>query len=524
MPDLFAGLDVSTQSTKLVVIDFDAKKTVFLDSVNYDKQMIQYNTENGTRKNAGFGVSESDPNMWIDAIHVVFSRMKETLWKSVKDIKVISVSGQQHGLVTIAKDGSLSRPNSKLWNDFSTGEECDILTEKIGGKKNMINEIGNSQRTGYTAPKIFHMIRHEPENYKKTDKVFLVHNYINWVLTGGKLTGISAMEPGDVSGSALWDPVKRSWSKKVIDAISPDLMSKLPPVKDSRETLGKVGKEFVDKYGFSADCQIASGSGDNMMGAIGTGNVKEGVVTISLGTSGTAYTFMKKPYVDPDGEIASFCDATGNYLPLLCISNLANGYETILKQYNLTHDDFEKIVEQVPVGNNGKILCPWYDGERTPDLPEAAPVYFGFKPNEFDKGILCRSVLEGHIMNLYEGFLKLPVHPNEIRLTGGISKSKIWRKTIANIFNCEVVPVLGEGAALGAALHAAWSYYKTKNIDEVAAGFIELDEKSRVKPDPKLVKKYNDFKEIYLAVSKRIRGIDSKNPFKLFKEFVEKYI
>jgi xylulokinase len=519
--NLFAGLDVSTQSCKLVVIDFDDKLTVYLDSINYDNDLPKYNTENGTRKDVGFGVSESDPSMWLEAIEILFSNLKEK-GELIANIKAISVSGQQHGLVTIDKNGELSRPYSKLWNDFSTAEECDILTEKIGGPENMIKSIGNTQRTGYTAPKIFHMIRNEPENYEKTDKVFLVHNYINYILTGGNQGGIAAMEAGDVSGSALWNPKTKEWSDKVIDLIDSNLASKLPPVLESRKPLGKIGNQFVEKFGFNPETLIASGSGDNMMGAIGTGNYQEGIVTVSLGTSGTAYSFMKKAYVDPEGEIASFCDATGNFMPLLCISNLANGYEAILKQFNLSHSDFNDVVTKTEIGNNGRILCPWYEGERTPDLPEAAPIYFGFNLHDFTKENLCRAVLEGHVMNLYEGFIKLPVNPTEIRLTGGISKSNAWRETIANIFNCEVVPVLGEGAALGAALHSAWTFYPDESIDKICSPFIQFDEQARIKPDAKKVEIYADFIELYKAVSGKIRGIQGKNPFKMFKSFQER--
>ena len=517
--ELFAGLDVSTQSTKLVVIDFIQKKTVFLSSVNYDKDLPKYETINGTRKTDEFGVSESDPNMWIEALEKVFDRLKKSEI-SVANIKAISVSGQQHGLVTLTKEGELSRSYSMLWNDFSTVEECQILTEKIGGPKEMIKRIGNTQRTGYTAPKIFHMVRHEPENYNKTWKILLVHNYINWWLTGGKNGGVCAMEPGDVSGSALWDPVTRDWNYDVIDAISPELKEKLPPVLPSREPIGKISKELCERFGFSEHCLIASGSGDNMMGAIGTGNYREGVVTVSLGTSGTAYTFMKQPYVDVDGEIATFCDATGNYLPLLCISNLANGYEAILKQYNLNHKEFEEIIAKTAPGNQGRLLLPWYMGERTPDLPDASPVYFGFELSDFTKENLCRAVLEGHILNLYEGFRKLPVNAKEIRLTGGISRSKVWRQTIANIFDCEVIPVLGEGAAMGAALHAAWSFHKDKSIEEIADDFIILEESEREKPKDDIKKVYNILKQEYLALSKRIRGIQADDPFKLRKQLL----
>ena len=515
MKNLFAGLDVSTQSCKLIVIDLDLKDVVFNSSLNYDRDLPQYDTLNGTRKNVGFGVSESDPKMWIEAINILFGKLSQES-NIISEIKAISVSGQQHGLVTIKSDGSLSRPYSKLWNDFSTLEECELLTKSVGGKENMIKLIGNTQRTGYTAPKILHLLRHEPENYQKTKKIFLVHNYINWILTGGKNGGIALMEQGDVSGSALWDPVSKSWAKQIINAISPDLMEKLPMVKDSRIPIGKIGKEFVDNFSFSEDCLIASGSGDNMMGAIGTGNFMDGVVTISLGTSGTAYTCMNTPFVDPDGEIACFCDATGKFLPLLCISNLANGYEAILKKFNLDHDLFNEIINKTDPGNNGRILIPWYEGERTPDLPEAAPVYFGFDVNDFNREILCRSVLEGHVMNLYEGFTKYPINPTEIRLTGGISKSRVWRETIANIFNCNVVPVLGEGAALGAAIHAAWTYFPKKSMSEIADPFIQIDEKNRIEPSPKIVEKYSLFRRLYIAISRRIRGLSGENPFSLF--------
>ena len=521
---LFAGIDVSTQSCKLIIIDINSKKTVFLSSVNYDKDLPKYNTLGGVRKTTEateIGVSESDPNMWIEAIHLVFDRMKNSA-VNVSNIRCISVSGQQHGLVTITKDGDLSRPYSKLWNDFSTGEECEILTEKIGGAGEMIKKIGNTQRTGYTAPKIFHMVRHEPANYEKTWKVFLVHNYINWWLTGGKEGGICAMEPGDVSGSALWDPQTRDWNDEVIKVIAPDLKGKLPDVLPSRDAIGKISKELVEKFGFSEDCLIASGSGDNMMGAIGTGNYREGIVTVSLGTSGTAYTFMKKPYVDPDGEIAAFCDATGNYLPLLCISNLANGYEATLNHYNITHKDFEEIIMKTKPGNKGRLLLPWYIGERTPDLPDAAPIYFGFELHDFTQEILCRAVLEGHVLNLYEGFKKLPVSPKEIRLTGGISRSKVWRETIANIFDCEVIPVSGEGAAMGAALHAAWTFNKDKTIEEIADDFILLEENERVKPNAEIKEIYNLLKEEYIALSMRIRGVQGKDPFKLRKQILSR--
>jgi xylulokinase len=517
--NLFAGLDVSTQSCKLVIIDITAEKVVFVESVNYDEDLPQYQTRNGVIQGLAEGVSESDPKMWLDAVNMVFSRAVDAQI-AIDQIACISVSGQQHGLVALDSAGNLARAQSKLWNDFSTLEECDILTEQEGGLANMINEVGNSQRTGYTAAKIFHMARHEPEAYRKSTTLFLVHNYINWYLTGG----VRVMEPGDSSGIALWNPKTGQWSEKAIQAIDPDLKNKLPEIKPSDQSIGDIAKTLVDQFGFSPKCRIDAGSGDNMYGAVGTGNVEPGIVTVSLGTSGTAYTFMEEAYIDPSGEIAAFCDSTGRYLPLLCVSNLANGYDGIIEQYNLTHDDFSKVINQTKPGNKGRLLIPWYVGERTPDVPLAAPVYFGFGLGDFTKEILCRAVLEGHVLSLHNGFEKMPVDVKEIRLTGGLSKSDAWCQTIADVFEAETVPVEGEGAALGAALHAGWVWRNENqgsvSLRDVVQPFIILDEKRRKKPRQEYLPVYRKQIQLFDALSKRIRGLESGDPFRIRSELL----
>lgn len=516
---LYAGLDVSTQSCKLVVIDIKAGQVIFAESVNYDDDLPQYQTRNGAIQGMPEGVSESDPQMWLDAVNMVFSKAGDARIP-MDQIGCISVSGQQHGLVALDANGNLARPRSKLWNDFSTLEECDILTEQVGGLDSMITEVGNSQRTGYTAAKIFHMARHEPEAYRKSVTLFLVHNYINWYLTGG----VCVMEPGDSSGLALWNPKTRKWSDKVLRAIAPDLKDKLPKIKPSDQTIGDISPALVGQYGFSHQCRVDAGSGDNMYGAMGTGNVEPGIVTVSLGTSGTAYTFMEEAYIDPSGEIAAFCDSTGHHLPLLCVSNLANGYDDIIKQYNLTHDEFSEVIALTQSGNGGRLLIPWYVGERTPDVPLAAPVYFGFGLGDFTRDILCRAVLEGHILSLYNGFEKMPVDVKEIRLTGGLSRSDAWCQTIADIFEAKTVPVEGEGAALGAALHAAWVWQKEHQspieLTDVVQPFIILDEKRRKLPDQDAVPVYRKQKALFDALCKRARGLEGKDPFKIRTELL----
>ena len=516
--DLFAGMDISTQSCKLVIIDYNNREIPYVDSVNYDQDLPHFKTKDGVVQGLDEGISESDPRMWLEALDMVFGRLKASGFPA-NHIRCISVSGQQHGLVALDEGGKLTRPRSKLWNDFSTAEECAILTERAGGKEAMIREVGNSQRTGYTASKIFHMFRHENENYRKTSTFLVVHNYINWYLTGGKRNGVRIMEPGDTSGIALWNPKTGHWSETVITIIDKELKAKLPPVRPADRSIGSISHELAEKYGFSLGCRIDAGSGDNMYGAVGTGNVQPGIVTISLGTSGTACSVLKEPFIDPMGEIAAYCNSTGHYLSLLCVSNLSNGYNKLLRQHRLTHDEFNKLIKKTDPGNKGKLLIPWYTGERTPDLPLASPVYFGFGLEDFTPICLCRAVLEGHVLNLYQGFRRMPVKTKEIRLTGGLSQSESWCQTIADIFETEAVPVEGEGAALGAALHAAWVWFNESvekiPIEEVVERFVKLDEKRRKKPNPSHHETYRIQKRLFQALSSRIHKKNGEDPFKI---------
>ena len=513
-PRLFAGLDVSTQSCKLVVLDWTERATVHVHAVNYDRDLPQYQTRGGVIPGLTGGASESDPLMWLEAVDRVLERLKASPIRQER-IRSISVSGQQHGLVALTGKGGLARARSKLWNDFSTAEECRLLTEALGGPEAMIREVGNSQRTGYTAAKIYHMKRQEPEAYRNSATLFLVHNYINWYLTGG----VRIMEPGDTSGTALWNPATREWSQKIIHAIDPGLADKLPPVRRSDRSIGKISRALADRFGLDPQCTVDAGSGDNMYGAVGTGNVRPGIVTVSLGTSGTAYTQMEEAFIDPLGEIAAFCDSTGHHLPLLCVSNLANGYDALLDQLDLDHDGFVRLLQKTPPGNAGRVLLPWYTGERTPDLPLASPLYFGFSLADFRPEILARAVLEGHVLNLYEGFRRMPVEPEEIRLTGGLSRADAWCQAIADIFATEAVPVDGEGASLGAALHAAWVWMnengETISLEEVTAPFVIKTEARRRLPQERARSAYALQRRLFHALAQRVQGKPGEDPFML---------
>jgi sugar (pentulose or hexulose) kinase len=513
---------------------------VHVDRVDYDRDLPRYGTVNGAVTGLPEGCSESDPLMWIEAVELLLGRLRQAGVRA-DAIRCVSVSGQQHGLVALDAEGRLARPLAKLWNDFSTAEECRLLTEAVGGLAAMIAEIGNSQRTGYTAPKILHLVRHEPEHYARARTLFVVHNFINWWLTGGGGPdgggGIAVMEPGDTSGMALWHPGTERWSRKVIEAIDPALPAKLPPLRPSDRTIGVVGRALVERFGFSAECRVDAGSGDNMYGAVGTGNVASGIVTVSLGTSGTACTVLDQPFIDATGEIAAYRDSAGRHLSLVCVSNLANGYDALLARLGLTHEEFDRRVQRAPPGNGGRVLIPWYVGERTPDVPLATPVAFGFDLTATAPEVLCRAVLEGSALNLYDGFTRMPVGgvggvggggAREIRLTGGLSGSPSWCQAIADVFGVETVPVQGEGAALGAAIHAAWvwgrEHGEAQALAEVAASFVVLDESRRARPRPEYRASYRLLARLFRALSRRLRGLEGEDPFALRAELLRLHV
>jgi xylulokinase len=511
---LFAGLDVSTQSCKLVVIDPAAPSVLLVTAVNYDRDLPHYGTRDGIVPGLGPGVAESDPRMWLEAVDAVFHRLADSGVPRDR-IRCLSVSGQQHGLVALDDDGRLTRPRSKLWNDVSTHEECRWLTDRLGGPETMLTEIGNLQRPGYTAGKILHLVRHEPEAYQKASTLFIVHNYINWYLTGG----IRRLDPGEASGLALWNPRTGRWSERMISAIHPDLYRKLPSITSADAVIGSISTQLAERFGLSPLCLIAAGSGDNQLAALGTGHTGPGRVTVSLGTSGTVCTVHEQPPPAGEGTIALYRDCTGRYLSLLCVSNLANGYNALRREYDLSHEEFERMTALMPPGNEGRLLIPWYDGERTPDLPQAAPVHFGFGPEDFRPEILCRAVLEGHILNLYEGYRLMNLQPAEIRLTGGLTQSAAWCQTIADIFAAEAVPVRGEGAALGAALHAAWVWGRAtgepQDLDDIVAPFVILDESRRARPRDSCREIVQLQRRLFRCLSRRLRGETGEDPFRL---------
>ncbi len=477
MSEYFIGIDSGTQSTKAILLNASTGQVVGSASRHYD--LIE---------GLPAGHKEQQPAEWIAAIRETIQSVIEQSSVAGVDISAvrgIGVSGQQHGFVALDENDQVIRA-AKLWCDTSTNPECEEIIERLGGLENTIATVGNGIPAGFTASKILWLKKHEPENFARLRSILLPHDYINFWLTGRK-----TMECGDASGTALLDVRNRVWSKAAIDAIDPGVANMLPELIAANDIAGTLREELAAEFGLGREVIVSSGGGDNMMGAIGTGNVAPGVVTVSLGTSGTIYACAEKPVIDPQGEVAAFCDSTGKWLPLVCTMNVTVATEMVRERFNLSHDELSKNAGSVPAGNDGLMLIPFFEGERTPNAPDATGVYFGLRDKTFSVAHFARAAMEGTTLGLNYGLNRLRelgVNPTEIRATGGGAKSAVWRQILADVFNAEVVCVANEeGAAVGAAVQALWAYRKQQgqpaSIEELCNRYIALDETTRAKPD-----------------------------------------
>lgn len=441
---LTLGIDSGTQSTKTIALDIETGEV-----------LASAQAAHGFVTGLPPGHMEQDPETWINAARTTVAECLARLGSRKDEVIGIGVSGQQHGLVVLDKRNKPIRP-AKLWCDTSTQEQCDQFNAEFGGTKGLVEIAGNGILTGYTAPKILWLKQNEPASYRAANCFLLPHDYINFWLTGEK-----RMEFGDASGTGLMDVRTRAWSRQLVDFIDPALHEYMPKPETSTKVAGLLRESLRGEWGLTGSPVVSAGGGDNMMGAIGTGNIAPGIVTASLGTSGTLYSFANEPVLDPAGEIASFCDSTDHWLPLVCTMNVTVATEQIRRLFGMDYPAFEHALISTQPGADGILFLPYLNGERTPNLPRASGVYQGLNTSNMLSGQLVRATVEGVTMGLGYGlnrFRSLGMTPAEIRLTGGGSNSKAWREIAADVFGVPTVCLrCNEGAALGAAIQAYWA-------------------------------------------------------------------
>jgi len=502
MRQLLIGIDSGTQSTKALVVDANNGKVLGEAALAY-----------GLIPNLPPGAKEQHPHTWREATANVIRRALRAAKASLGEVVAIGVSGQQHGFVPLDKAGEVIRP-AKLWCDTATAAECAELTEKLGGAKNTISTLGNAVLPGFTASKILWLKNHEPKNFTKLATILLPHDYLNFWLTGERV-----MEFGDASGTALLNVKKRKWAGDVLDAIDPDLADKLPLLISSDKPAGRLNAATAHELGLNPSILVSAGGGDNMMGAIGTGNTRAGIVTASFGTSGTIYACTDKPVVDPRGEIAAFCDSTNHWLPLLCTMNVTVATEMVREDFKWTHERYAAESARIAAGSEGLLLLPYFEGERTPNVPDGTGVWFGVNKKSFTAAHFARASMEGVTLGMNYGLrrlAKLGVKPKQIRATGGGAKSATWRQIMADVFNAEVVTLqVTEGAAYGAALQALWCWRLEKgeklSAAEVTDEFVKLNKSETVEPNAKSVAAYRELQEIQDDLSESLRGAFAKH-------------
>jgi xylulokinase len=462
------GIDCGTQSLKTVALDGVTGEALASGSRTY-----------GMVEGLPAGHLEQDPELWWSALRETVAEVLEALGPRRGEVAALGVSGQQHGFVPLDAGHRVIRP-AKLWCDTSTGAQCEEIRSALGGREAVIGLVGNDMLPGFTAPKILWLRQNEPANYARLAHVALPHDFLNL-----RLTGNLRMEYGDASGTALLEVRRRVWSPEVCAAIDPALRDKLPAVGSSREACGLL-REDLRREWLLGDVTVSAGGGDNMMAAIGTGNVQPGAVTASLGTSGTIFACAAEPVVDPVGEIAAFCDSNNGWLPLLCTMNVTVATELFRKMFGWDHARMDREVLSVPPGADGLLFLPYLQGERTPNLPDACGVLHGMHASNTTPAHVARAVMEGVTLGMAYGLRRmesLGVCPDVIRLTGGGSNSPVWRQLCADIFGYPVVTLRSsEGAALGAAIQALATIASDEEIAALASRLAPVDEATRVEP------------------------------------------
>lgn len=483
---MYLGIDCGTQGTKALLLDDKGKPL----GRGYARHAL-IERESGAR--------EQEPQLWVDALReAVRQAMAQAPGAKVV---ALGVSGQQHGLVVLDDEKKVIRP-AKLWNDTETAPQNEALVNALGGNQGCLAKIGIVPLTGYTVSKLLWMKEIEPENFSRIAHILLPHDYLNFWLTG-KLTA----EYGDASGTAFFDVRQRTWSKDVlaqIDGGTGQLIKALPPLLSSDEIVGTLRPEVAAELGLPVDCIVSSGGGDNMMGAIGTGNVREGVVTLSLGTSSTVCSFRKEPITDPTGSVASFCSSSGGWLPLVCTMNATNVATQMLTVLGKTVSNLDLALAKTSPGADGITFLPFLNGERTPDLPRARGSIVGLSSNNFTSENLVRAAIEGVTFGVLSGLdlILAGKEPSIIFAIGGGARSKEWRQLLADATGATIqVPTEEEAGCLGAAMQAMYAFRcatgAPMDLADIADRCVGVSKEQRQTPRRDLREPYRLARETY---------------------------
>ena len=459
---LVAGVDSSTQSTKVELRDAATGRLVA--------------TGRGAHPPTSPPVSEQEPEAWWDALTHALSQVREHLDRVV----AISIAGQQHGFVPVDADGATIRP-AKLWNDTTSAPQAAALRDAIGAAA-WANRCGLVPVASFTITKLLWLVKHEPHHVELIDKIMLPHDWLTWRLTGNHVT-----DRGDASGTGWWSPVDDTYRTDLLGLAvhRPDeWVARLPRVLGPREPAGTVRADVAAELGLPEGVVVGPGTGDNMAAALGLA-LAPGEVVMSLGTSGTAYAVTTEPAKDLTGAVAGFADAAGGFLPLVATLNATKVTETVARWLGVDVAALSDMALSAPA-RTGLVLVPYFDGERTPNLPDATGTWHGLR-NDVTREQLARAAFTGVVNGLFGGIEALRTAGvqmgDSLRLIGGGAKSSAYRQVTADLWGSPVtVHADAEPVATGACVQAAAVHADREPLD-VASSW-NLDEGTVVAPDP----------------------------------------
>lgn len=430
---LVAGVDSSTQSVKVVVRDADTGAWV------------------REGRSAHPDGTEVDPQAWWMALG------EACVGGLLDGVAAIGVAGQQHGMVALDESGDVVRP-ALLWNDTrSAGDAADLVSE-LGGPRVWADAVGSVPLAAFTVSKVRWMARNEPVNADRTATVMLPHDYLTWLLADRP--GVAVTDRGDASGTGYWSPGEGTYRRDLLElALGHD--AQLPRVAGPSEVIGEVGARARRHLGIDSLVPIAlgPGTGDNMGAALALG-LGDGDVVVSLGTSGTAFAGSSQPTSDGSGLVAGFADASGAFLPLVCTLNAARILTSSADLLGVDMDEFAALALRAAPGAGGLVMLPYFDGERTPNLPDARGSLHGIGRDNLTPENIARAAVEGMLGGLadaVDALVHVGVTPRRILIVGGAASNPAVVEVASTMVDVPVeIPPPGEYVADGAARQAAW--------------------------------------------------------------------
>lgn len=493
------GIDVGTTGTRAVIIRPDGHVISAATGPHQPMRMERP------------GWAEQDPEDWWQATVLAIRQALDQSGIRGSEIAAVGLSGQMHGVVLLDGGRAVLRP-ALIWCDQRSQAQCDWITSKIGAEK-LVRLALNPALTGFSAPKILWVREHEPSLYERVAHFLLPKDYVRLRLTGEFATDVS-----DASGTLLLEVAKRRWSKQILAALQIETRW-LPKVYESPQVTGEINAETAIVTGLRAGTPVAAGAGDQAASAVGNGVVLPGITSATLGTSGVIFAYTDEPKLDPRGRIHTFCHAVPGKWHVMGVTQGAGlslrwfrdelGAAEAWYASRVGADPYELILreaEKAPPGSGGLLFLPYLMGERTPHLDaRARGSWFGLTAAH-SRAHLIRSILEGVAFSLRDSleiFAELKIPVNEIRVSGGGSRSFLWRQIQADIYGREVVSLReAEGSAFGAALLAGVSSKVYASVPEAAQQATEVREHLLPRAGNVRVydRQYQVYRQLYPAV------------------------